>query len=235
MREIDIAVSCHIPNTAKLYKWGSFKHDGNIVLYIIEEFIDGDNLRNVLKSKGQLPLNDVLRLVDMLLYTAVAMENEKLVHRDIKPENIMVCPDGSFKLIDFGIARQLAKSSLTPTAAHFGPHTAGYAAPEQFRNLKKSIDIRTDLFAIGVVAYESLSGKHPFAEGSRDQLETLRRTETTIPMPLRIDVERGNYLTTFIGVLMEKYPSRRPPTALQAKQWFKSILTAIDTYSQKGE
>jgi eukaryotic-like serine/threonine-protein kinase len=234
-REIDIAIACNIPNTAHLYEWGNIEHDGQNVIYIMEEHIDGTNLREELKAKGRLPTKQVLNLIDMLLDTAVAIEKENLVHRDIKPENIMVCPDGTFKLLDFGIARQLAKSSLTPTAAYFGPHTAGYAAPEQFRNLKKEIDIRTDLFAIGVVVYEALAGTHPFAEGSRDQLETLRRTETTIPMPLKIDVDKTDQVANFIAILIAKYPSRRPPTALQARQWFDSIRGAIDINNSTGD
>lgn len=228
-REIDIAIACDIPNTAHLYKWGNIEHDGHSVIYIIEEYIEGTNLREELKAKKRLPIKQVLALMDMLLNTAVAIEKENLVHRDIKPENIMVCPDGTYKLIDFGIARHLIKPSLTPTEAHFGPHTAGYAAPEQFRNLKKEIDIRTDLFAIGVVAYEALAGKHPFAGGSRDQFETLRRTETTIPSALIIDVDKEDQLSNFITVLMAKYPSRRPPTALQAQQWFDSIRRVMNT------
>ncbi len=228
-REIDIAKACDIPNTAHLYEWGNIEHDGHSVIYIIEEYIEGTNLREELKAKERLPIKQVLALVDTLLNTAVAIEKENLVHRDIKPENIMVCPDGTFKLIDFGIARHLAKPSLTPTDAHFGPHTAGYAAPEQFRNLKKEIDIRTDLFAIGVVAYEALAGRHPFAEGSRDQLETLRRTETTIPSALKIAVDEEDQLANFIAVLMARYPSRRPPTAIQAQQWFDSIRSVINT------
>jgi serine/threonine-protein kinase len=186
-------------------------------------------VREELKVKKQLQTEQVLPITDIILNTAIAIEKEKLVHRDIKPENIMVCTDGTFKLIDFGIARHLIKSSLTPTEAHFGPHTAGYAAPEQFRNLKKEIDIRTDLFAIGVVVYEALAGKHPFIEGSRDQLETLRRTETMIPPPLKVAVDKEDQLSNFIAVLMAKYPSRRPPTAVQAQQWFASIRSAMNT------
>jgi eukaryotic-like serine/threonine-protein kinase len=228
-REIDIAIASNIPNTAHLYEWGNFDHYGHNVIYIIEEYIEGKNMREELKSLGKLPTKQVLKLLDMLFETIVAMEKEKLVHRDIKPENLMVCPDGTFKLLDFGIARQLAQSSLTPTGAHFGPHTAGYAAPEQFRNLKKKIDIRTDMFAIGVVAYEALSGIHPFVEGSRDQLETLRRTETTVPAVLKIDMDNEGQLADFITVLMAKYPSRRPPTAVQAWEWFDSIRRSINT------
>jgi len=234
-REIDIAIACDMPNTAHLYEWGNIEHDGHSVIYIIEEYIEGTNLREELKAKKRLPIKQVLALMDTLLKTAVAIEKENLVHRDIKPENIMVCPDGTFKIIDFGIARHLAKPSLTPTNAHFGPHTAGYAAPEQFRNLKKEIDIRTDLFAIGVVAYEALAGRHPFTEGSRDQLETLRRTETAIPATLKIDADKKGLLANFIAILMAKYPSRRPPTALQACEWFDSIRSEIDINNSAGD
>jgi len=228
-REIDIAIACDIPNTAHLYEWGNIEHDGHKILFIIEQYVEGVNLREEMKAKGRLPTDQVLTLIDTLLKTAVALEKEHLVHRDIKPENIMVCPDGTFKLLDFGIARHLAMPSLTPTDANFGPHTAGYAAPEQFRNLKKEIDIRTDLFAIGVVAYEALTGKQPFADGSRNQLDTLRRTETIVPASLKIDKDQENQLSNFIAVLMAKYPSRRPPTALQAQQWFDSIRRSIDS------
>jgi eukaryotic-like serine/threonine-protein kinase len=144
-REIEVSTTCRLPNTARIYETGAIEHSGDTVPYIVEEFIAGVTLRQELQAKGRLPIACVLNLIDTLLETAVAMERERIVHRDIKPENIMVCPDGSFKVLDFGIARHLAKTSITPTAAHFGPHTAGYAAPEQFRNLKKEIDIRTDL------------------------------------------------------------------------------------------
>jgi eukaryotic-like serine/threonine-protein kinase len=216
-----------------LHEWGNFEHDGQKILYIIEQYIDGTNLRDELSRKGSLSLTEVLNLIDALLKTVEVLERNNLVHRDIKPENIMVCPDGKFILLDFGIARHLGKSSLTPSAAHFGPHTAGYAAPEQFRNLKKEIDIRTDLFAIGVVAYESLSGKHPFIEGSRDYLDTLRRTETLIPDRLEVENDKEGKLMDFIAVLMSKFPSRRPPTALHAQKWFESIRSDIE--ESKGE
>lgn len=226
-REIEVATTCRIPNTARLYEWGTFEQDDVHIVYIVEEFISGITLRQQLTDKGRLSKEIVLGLVGALLETAVATENENIVHRDIKPENIMVCPDGTFKVIDFGIARHLSKTSITPTEAHFGPHTAGYAAPEQFRNLKKEIDIRADLFAIGVVAYEALSGRHPFADGARDRLDILRRTESIIPDVLEVEEDRGNQLTNFITVLMEKYPSRRPPTAHHAQQWFDTIRRAI--------
>jgi len=222
-REIEVATACRIPNTARLYESGTGDPALGFTTYIIEEFVEGCTLRHELEKHRPLATHVVISLITTLLDTAVAMEKEGIVHRDIKPENIMVCPDGSFKLLDFGIARHLAMTSLTPTEARFGPHTAGYAAPEQFRNLKKEIDIRADLFAIGVVAYECLSGTHPFTDGARDQLDILRRTEQMIPVPLAVNGDVGGQLSAFITVLMSKYPSRRPPSASAAKTWFDAI------------
>ncbi len=226
-REIELAIACSIPNTAKLYDWGIKKHGENTYMYIIEEFIDGVTLRQELRRSKSLPVKTVINLLEALLDITIAMEKEGIVHRDIKPENIMVCRDGTFKLLDFGIARHLAKTSITPTEAPFGPHTAGYAAPEQFRNLKKEVDIRADLFAIGVVAYECLSGVHPFAEGARDCLDILSRTEYLVPPLLVIPEDLDNKLANFINILMSKYPSRRPPSAVVAKKWFDSIKSSI--------
>ena len=228
-REIEIVTDCSIPNTAQIYDWGAFEHNDENITYIVEEFIRGITLRKKLQTHGRLPMKFVLSLLEALLETTMAMEKEGVVHRDIKPDNIMVCVDGTFKLLDFGIARYLSGTSITPTDARFGPHTPGYAAPEQFRNLKKKIDIRTDLFAIGVVAYECLSGSHPFAEGARDSLEILRRTEQMTPPLLQIPGDPDNRLAEYINVLMSKYPSRRPPTAALAKKWFDSIRKSLST------
>jgi len=226
-REIEVATQCRIPNVPQLHEYGTFEYDGATTVYVVEEYVAGMTLRGLLQAQKRLPLPQVLSLLDVLLDTAVALERERLVHRDIKPENIMMCQDGSIRLLDFGIARHLAKTSITPTAARLGPHTAGYAAPEQFRNLKTDIDIRADLFAIGVVAYEALAGGHPFIDGARNQIEVLRRTESVVPAELTIPGDHGNEMNGFIGVLMSKYPSRRPPTALHAREWFQTMRSRL--------
>lgn len=233
MREIEIATKCNIPHTAKIYEWGTFQYDEGTHFYIIEQLIDGVTLRQELKLKHTLSIRTVLSLIGALLDAAAAMEKERIVHRDIKPENIMACGDGTFRLLDFGIARHLAKTSLTPTEARFGPHTPGYAAPEQFRNIKKDVDIRADLFSVGVVAYECLSGNHPFSVGARDHLDILRRTETVAPPPLVLAESPETEFSNFISILMAKYPSRRPPTAAAAKVWFESIRATIESRPQE--
>lgn len=223
-REIDIVSSNDFPNVPKIYNHGTFDIDETQCVFIIEQYIEGSDLREVLSKNGRLTIEETIRLVEGLLKTVTALEMCGVVHRDIKPENILCSMDGKYWLLDFGIARDLRRSSLTITAAHFGPHTVGYAAPEQFRNMKKKIDARADLFSIGVVAYEALTGNHPFTTGARDYLDILRRTETFHVSSMDIKDDSNGELSKFIHLLMEKYPSRRPPSAKMAKAWFDQIV-----------
>lgn len=227
-REIDILTTNRFPNVPQIYSWGETTVDDEGILWIIEQFVSGKDLRTRLQENGTLPFSDAMKLITDLLETIAALERCEVVHRDIKPENIICCEDGKFWLVDFGIARDLGRESLTDTANHFGPHTVGYSAPEQFRNMKKRIDSKTDLFSIGIVAYEALSGNHPFATGARDYLDILRRTEALHITPLSLPEDSNGELGQFINILMEKYPSRRPPTAAIARDWFTGILSNLD-------
>ena len=227
-REIDIVSSNDFPNVPKIYNHGTFDIDENQCVFIIEQYIEGFDLRGLLSKNGRLTIEETIGLIEGLLETVTALEMCGVVHRDIKPENILCSTDGKYWLLDFGIARDLRQLSLTDTAAHFGPHTAGYAAPEQFRNMKKKIDAKADLFSIGVVAYEALTGNHPFTAGTRDYLDILRRTEAFHVSPLVIKDDTNSELSKFIHLLMEKYPSRRPPSAKMAKNWFDRIAENMD-------
>lgn len=223
-REIQIVVTNEFANVPRILGRGFVEIDQKNALYVLEEFIDGADLRGYISEHKALPVDEVLRLLNSLLETVEQLETCGVVHRDIKPENIMRDSAGKYWLLDFGIARDLDKTSLTATAAHFGPHTAGYAAPEQFRNLKKKIDSKADLFSIGVVAYESLTGDHPFVAGAKSYLEVLKRTELMAVGSIEIDGDTSGELASFIKVLMDKYASRRPPSAKAAKSWFDEIL-----------
>jgi len=227
-REIEIASRCILPNVPRLFESGPFNYGTTQTLYLIEQFIEGSTLRELMEaSNGGLPLNQCLQLLHSLLITAVELEKLGLVHRDIKPENIIIDTNNEAWLLDFGIARDLNQASITATAAHYGPHTAGYAAPEQFRNLKKEIDIKADLFAIGVVVYEALSGSNPFISGARSPYDVLQRTETVMQTSLVIAGDSQKQLSGFIDILMSKYPSRRPSSAQLALDWYLALLPTI--------
>jgi len=228
LREIEIVTENRIPNVPEIYDVKEFVDSSGIKYnYIIEEYIEGITLTEHLK-KNSLNIVEGLKLLDRLLNITVVLENIKVVHRDIKPDNIICSSNGDYYLIDFGIARQLDKSSLTMTQALIGPHTPGYGAPELFQYSKKDIDIKSDLFSIGVVLFEALTGQHPFLTGDEwDVNEIWYRTRTVMPKDYLIEGDRNKQLISFIQTLMQRHTTRRPATAKKALEWLHALIPSL--------
>lgn len=221
LREIQIERDLNLSMVPKIYETGTIEYEGTETLYIIEQKVKGTELRKVLESGKRFSLEEAVTFLEQGLEFIACIENKGIVHRDIKPENIIRADDGRIFFLDFGIARILGADSLTRTGAMMGPHTPGYAAPEQFNNLKKEIDSRADIFSLGVVTYECITGKNPFREGSIDALEVLQKTETITPVQYSIKGDTQSQFMALLGAMMGKYPSRRPRTAKQAIDWLK--------------
>lgn len=221
LREIQIERDLNLSMVPKIYETGTIEYEGTETLYIIEQKVKGTELRKVLESGKRFSLEEAVTFLEQGLELIACIENKGIVHRDIKPENIIRADDGRIFFLDFGIARILGADSLTRTGAMMGPHTPGYAAPEQFNNLKKEIDSRADIFSLGVVTYECITGKNPFREGSINALEVLQKTETITPVQYSIKGDTQSQFMALLGAMMGKYPSRRPRTAKQAIDWLK--------------
>lgn len=221
IREIQIEKGLSLSMVPKIYETGIIEYEGTETLYIIEQKVKGTELRKVLESGRRFSLEEAVIFLEQGLEFISCIENKGIVHRDIKPENIIRADDGRIFFLDFGIARILGADSLTRTGAMMGPHTPGYAAPEQFNNLKKEIDSRADIFSLGVVTYECITGKNPFREGSINALEVLQKTETITPVQYSIKGDTQSQFMALLGAMMGKYPSRRPRTAKQAIDWLK--------------
>ena len=221
LREIQIERDLNLSMVPKIYETGTIEYEGTETLYIIEQKEKGTELRKVLESGKRFSLEEAVTFLEQGLEFIACIENKGIVHRDIKPENIIRADDGRIFFLDFGIARILGADSLTRTGAMMGPHTPGYAAPEQFNNLKKEIDSRADIFSLGVVTYECITGKNPFREGSINALEVLQKTETITPVQYSIKGDTQSQFMALLGAMMGKYPSRRPRTAKQAIDWLK--------------
>lgn len=221
LREIQIERDLNLSMVPKIYETGTIEYEGTETLYIIEQKVKGTELRKVLESGKRFYLEEAVTFLEQGLEFIACIENKGIVHRDIKPENIIRADDGRIFFLDFGIARILGADSLTRTGAMMGPHTPGYAAPEQFNNLKKEIDSRADIFSLGVVTYECITGKNPFREGSINALEVLQKTETITPVQYSIKGDTQSQFMALLGAMMGKYPSRRPRTAKQAIDWLK--------------
>lgn len=221
LREIQIERDLNLSMVPKIYETGTIEYEGTETLYIIEQKVKGTELRKVLESGKRFSLEEAVTFLEQGLEFIACIENKGIVHRDIKPENIIRADDGRIFFLDFGIARILGADSLTRTGAMMDPHTPGYAAPEQFNNLKKEIDSRADIFSLGVVTYECITGKNPFREGSINALEVLQKTETITPVQYSIKGDTQSQFMALLGAMMGKYPSRRPRTAKQAIDWLK--------------
>lgn len=226
-REIDIVNQNDIPGVPKVKEISNFEYNGTEYHYLIEEYIEGETLTETLK-RGSLPLNQCLVLMGNLLTAVATLEEIGVVHRDIKPDNIICASDGTFRLIDFGIARNLNLPSLTLTAMAVGPHSPGYGAPELFQYNKSIINSKADLFSVGVVVYEAIFGAHPFLTGMEvDANEIWYKTATVIPKQQHIYGDTDGQLFGLIQTLMQKQVSKRPPSAKKALQWYKIVLETL--------
>lgn len=225
-REIAFQIEHHLPNVPTLFEHGQITYVGQSVYFLIEERVPGSNLGKVLSNVGPLSIENGISLLETLLVIASAYEPLNLVHRDIKPANIICKDDNSFWLLDFGIARHLDQQSLTPTAFQIGPSTLGYASPEQLLNIKAAVNIQTDLFAIGVVGYEGLTGANPFLRNGRTQEGFLYSVNNPLP-PLIINGYSQDALYEFLSTLTGKLPSYRPPSASYALNWLREIRSNI--------
>lgn len=230
LQEIDILKSLDICNTPKIIESGIVNDEAinEDSLYIIEEFINGISLRDWIDSGKQADINFLFRLLETLISIEIILEEKKILHRDINPNNIMLDNNGTFYLIDFGIAKKLDGTSFTQTAAINGPYTPGYAPHEQVANLKLEQDSRTDLFQIGVTIYETCTGKNPFIEKDDTLFEVVTKTIEFNPPLLSINGDSKGMFSQYINMLMAKNQSQRPDSAKDAIRYLNAVKSTLE-------
>ena len=202
-REAQAAASLNHPNVVAVYDTG--EHENRP--YIVMEYVAGQSLKEVLAAGGVLPQRAAEIAGDAALALHYAHERN-LVHRDVKPGNIMVSNEGAVKVTDFGIARAVGAESVTQTAAVFG--TAAYVSPEQAQG--HEVDRRTDVYALGCVLYEMLTGRQPFAAETAVALAYKHVSEDPVP-PTRLNPEISATLEAVTIKAMAKDPRERYQTA----------------------
>ncbi|QQY80783.1 serine/threonine-protein kinase [Keratinibaculum paraultunense] len=181
-RESQAAASLSHPNIVNVYDVGVEKIGENFIHYIVMEYIKGKTLKEIIKEKGKLSVEETL---DYSIQIAEALEHahkNHIVHRDIKPHNIMVTDDGRVKVTDFGIARAATTSTVTTSTNVIG--SVHYFSPEQARG--GYTDEKSDIYSLGIVMYEMITGKVPY-EGDSPISIALKHIEGEIEPPRKID------------------------------------------------
>jgi serine/threonine-protein kinase len=212
--ERQILAKLNHPNIARLLHGGTIS-DGTP--YLVIEYLDGLPLGAYCRAKA-VTVEKKLKLFLQICSAVEYAHRNLVVHRDIKPANVLVDRDGVPKLLDFGIAKILeadGRASTTPTTALMTPE---YATPEQLRG--EPITSATDVYGLGVLLYELLSGTHPFAKQSGKPLEMMRHICEVDPKPPSSIVLSGSHKRKLMGDLdrivlmaMRKKPERRYPSA----------------------
>jgi serine/threonine protein kinase len=184
-------------------------------LYIsIEEFVESLPLSNKLDCYVGNP-TEVFRIARSVVCGLRPLweHPRKFVHRDVKPDNLLLKPDGEIVIIDFGIVRETGAPGITKEGVFQAPASFGYAAPEHLANDKDLVSFKTDVFSLGVVMYELISGQHPFlTRNNMDLFEIANATDNSLPTTL-MDLGVANKLESdVVARMMEKKPYLRPRT-----------------------
>jgi serine/threonine protein kinase len=200
-REQDIGAKLDHPAVMKV-----FADPGRTQVYMVMEWVEGKLLRNILKEQGKLSPERATRIAGGILVALEYIHKNGVVHRDLKPENIMVGPNDEVKLIDFGIAGQQGARRLTFAKLSNVMGTPDYISPEQVKG--KRGDGRSDIYALGVMLYEMLTGEVPFK--GPNPFATMNDRLTNYPVPPReLNSEISPQLQEIIYRAIEREPANR--------------------------
>ncbi len=191
--------------------------------FISMEYVDGKDLSSIVRERKKLPINEAVEIIRQTLLGLEAAHNEGVVHRDLKPQNIMVDPGGRVYLMDFGIAKSMELAGMTRTGVLMG--TPDYMSPEQAKGEKA--DSRSDLFTVGVIFYELLTGQQPYR--SETVMQTLvKRTKERATPTRELDPSIPQYISDVVSRCLEIDPDHRYQSAGQ-------ILRDLDPNAPKAE
>ncbi|HEY1578713.1 MAG TPA: protein kinase [Terracidiphilus sp.] len=235
LREARLASAIEHPNVCAIYEVGEAGDEG----YIVMQYVPGQSLDHLITrgpATPQLVLSVAIQIADGLQ----AAHSLGIFHRDLKPQNVMLTDGGLVKILDFGLARRLrpedanfdpSKPAMAKDASVAATYTARggtirYMAPEQFVTGQSSV--QSDVWALGVILYELVSGRHPFSRPDSEDFQTIRAIQFSDPVDLSdivpdISVE----LKSVISACLEKNPATRYASAAEVREALKTIMKAL--------
>jgi serine/threonine-protein kinase len=206
LREARAAARLNHRNIVTVYDAG--KSGGNY--YLAMEYVDGASLRSIVRKRGRIEEIDAVRLATKVAHALDYIHSRHIIHRDIKPENILLTAAGVPKVVDLGLAQNLAsqESSLSTTGMTVG--TPNYISPEQIMG-RRDLDIRCDLYALGATLYLMLTGQPPFT-GRTSAVVYTRHLRDPLPDPRRLNPRLSEAVTRVLARCLAKDRNARYPT-----------------------
>jgi len=205
-REIQILTRIRHPAVLRILDWGTSPTG----LFFVTELVDGEDLKLAIRKRGPWPAAETAVLGATLADALAAAHAQGVIHRDVKPNNVMLGKDGSVRLLDFGLARGsgIDVTTLTRTGTMLG--TPGYMSPEQFD--AHGVDERSDLYSLGVVLFEVLTGRLPFAGQTPIAVALAHKTQTP-PLPRSLRPGVPAWIEHIVMRCLEKEPEKRYASA----------------------
>jgi eukaryotic-like serine/threonine-protein kinase len=217
-REARAAATLNHPNIVAVYDWGAV--DG--IYYMVMEYVHGRSVRELLNAGGRLAPSQAAEIVRQTLLALEHAHAKGIVHRDLKPENILLTTDGVAKLTDLGLARAFADATSTRAGAVTG--TVQYLSPEQIRG--EPADPRSDLYALGIVTFELLTGELPFS-GETPMAIAYKHLSDRVPPPSRFTPDVGQELDGFVASATDKDREMRPESARAMRADLETIAAGL--------
>jgi len=213
-REAQAAAGLNHPAIVAVYDTGEDESADGVTPYIVMEFVEGQTLREILKTEGQLAPSRAMEITAEVCSALDFSHRSGIVHRDIKPGNVMITDTGAVKVMDFGIARALADNAATVTATSSVIGTAQYLSPEQARG--ESVDARSDVYSTGCLLYELLTGHPPFT-GDSPVAVAYQHVRENPQVPSSVQAAVPPALDSIVMKALAKNPLNRYQTAAEMR------------------
>ena len=204
---------------ADVYDYG----EGSGSAYLVMELVSGDSLARIIEKRIRLSGVEVLSIIEQTARALHAAHEDGLVHRDVKPGNLLITPSGKVKITDFGIARVADQVALTATGQVMG--TVQYLAPEQATG--KQATPSTDIYSLGIVAYEALTGRRPFTGESQMVIAMAQINDK----PPAMDADIDQRVQDLVLSCLAKKPNQRPGSALDLSNRAKALRLQLEGVS----
>jgi len=214
-REAQAVASLSHPNIVNIHDVGQ----EDVIHYLVMEYVRGDNLKNVIKQKGYLEPIEAVRIAVQVSEALGHAHQNNIVHRDVKPHNILITTEGRAKLTDFGIAMEATSATITRTDTIMG--SVHYLSPEQARG--ETATPRSDIYAVGILLYEMLTGKQPYSGDSPIAVALKHIQETPLPVD-EVNPDVPTELADVVRRAMEKKPEQRYRSAGDLARHLESAL-----------